>query len=75
MCSYIMDDTTSARWNVCRELNYPVQIDNFLKHLHDDIEADVAEKLFIIHVDFCELLEDLSWDVDGLGTDDLLGVL
>ena len=70
-----MDDTATTRWDVGRELDNPVQIDHFLDHLHDDIKADVAEELFVLDGDFRELLEDVSWDVDGLRADDWLPVL
>ena len=60
-----MDYRATATWDVRWELDHPLKVVNFLKHLHDDIVSDVAEKLLIVDRDFGKFREKVVRHEDG----------
>ena len=60
-----MDDRTAATRDVRWELDHPLKVVDLLKHLHDDIVGDVAEKLLIFIRNFGKLREKVVRHEDG----------
>ena len=60
-----MNHRATATRDVSWKLDHPLKVVDFLKHLHDDIVSDVAEKLLIFDRNFSKLREKVVRHEDG----------